>query len=96
MRAEPMSRAGRKAQILSLLQSRWCAYTVHGVARALGMKPSPHLRNILYEMFGDGLIGGWKGCKENGKDVYYFYDLDRDTRWGQSPLPGFDSQKKAS
>jgi hypothetical protein len=47
-------------------------------------------------MYVEGLIGGWSDCRENGRQVFYWHDLERDSRWGQSSLPGFNAEQLAS
>lgn len=84
--ANGLSRGERKAQILRVLQSRWLPHSTHALARAVGMKPSAHFRHIVYEMFEAKEIGGFESHKENGRKVFYWYDLDRDERHGQKKL----------
>lgn len=58
-------RAGRKFQILSWLQDQTLTqfpdryYTSHQIAKAIGLKPSQHVRNMLYELFREGAIEGF-------------------------------------
>lgn len=76
-----ISRAGRKAQILEILCGRWIGHTTHGLAKKVGLTNSKHFRDMVCEMYQEGLIGGVRVPKPNGKDAYLWWCLDRDERF---------------
>lgn len=87
------SRAVREQEVLSQLEKRWAAHSSHELARKIGLKPSAHARAIFYKMYCDKKIGGFTSTKENGKDVYYWYAIDRDERFGQQSFLEMMSQQ---
>lgn len=85
--ATRMDRAGRKKQILGILAERWMARSTHSLARKCGMKPSPHFRKIVYEMYEEKLIDGFASKRGNKMDVFYWHARNRDEMFGQPELP---------
>lgn len=84
-----LAREEREKQILDILSKRWEEYSTHGLARAVGLKPSPHFRGIVYGMVMKGMIEGYTTQKTNGMTVHYFYHTDRDNIHGQQRMGGF-------
>lgn len=82
------SRAEREQQIIDILGRRWAAVSTYRLAKELGMSNSPHFKGIVYSMLRDEKIGGFRSLKANGRDVYYWYRLDRDELFGQQRLGG--------
>lgn len=82
------TRQERERQILDILEKRWREYSTHGLAVAMGMKPSPHFRGIVYGMVMQGMIEAYTTQKPNGMTVHYFYHPDRDNIHGQQRIAG--------
>lgn len=73
-----LDRAQRREQILNVLQLTEGAVTTYKLAKLVGMKPSPHFRALVYELYQEGKVQGAAVTLRNGRKAYY---------WSKSPLP---------
>lgn len=72
--ATNISRAGRKKQVLEVLEREGVTVNTYKLAELCGMEYGSHFRNLIYEMhYVDKTINMQSFYKKNGKPVFFWY-----------------------
>lgn len=77
MKQVHMSRAGRKEQLVGILGDRYPqVVSTYQLAKLAGVTNSKHFRDLVCEMYGEGLIMGTRQKLANGMDRFLWWALE--------------------